>query len=230
MEKLEPKFRPTAHRKIVAALAPWRFAGALLLAALLAGAVLSAEVQHSSVSAVAPGQPFAIADFDGDLNPDLARVEVGSSDSTQSVYSIQFQLTTVGRQSIRLVAPVGGLQLLARDVNGDHAIDLVVMTAGLGQPVAVFLNDGHGGFSQVDKSVFRGAFGNSTQNIASPSGRLSDDIGFPLQTRVGISSQTQLRFGFSLDASAKVPTDLGFPLSPSLISRPSRAPPAASSV
>jgi len=220
------------RRNLIVTLARvWRFACVLFLAALVVGPAIGREIQRPGAPAVAPGLPFAIADFDGDLNPDLARVEVGSSDSTRSVYSIQFQLTTVGRQSIRLVAPVGGLQLLARDVNGDHAIDLVVMTAGLGQPVAVFLNDGHGGFSQGDKNVFPGTFGNSAQNnIATPSGRLTDDVGFPPQTRAGISPQTQLRLGLSLDASALVPTGLGFLLHPSLISRPSRAPPAAPSI
>lgn len=230
MNKSAPKLRPPAHRSLVCVLAPWRFAGALLLAALLAVAVLSAEVQQQPVPAAAPGLPFAIADFDGDLNPDLASVHVGSSDSTHGVYSIQFELTTLGRQSIRLVAPVGGLQLLARDVNGDHAIDLVVMTADLGQPVAVYLNDGHGGFSQSDKSVFLGAFGNSAQNIASPSERLSGYLDFPPQTRVGISSRTQSRFGFSIAANVLFPTVQKCPLDPSLNSGPSRAPPAASSL
>jgi hypothetical protein len=233
VDRFEPKSVIVAGRRnlIVKLARVCRFVCVLFLAALVVGPAIGREIQRPGAPAVARGLPFAIADFDGDLNPDLARVEVGSSDSTRSVYSIQFQLTTVGRQSIRLVAPVGGLQLLARDVNGDHAIDLVVMTAGLGQPVAVFLNDGHGGFSQGDKNVFPGAFGNSAQNnIASPSGRLEDDVGFPPQTRVGISPQAQLRLGLSLDASAVVPTGLGFPLRPSLISGPSRAPPAAPSI
>lgn len=233
MDGFEPKSVIVARRRnLTVTLARLcRFACVLFLAALFVGPAIGREIQRPGAPVVVPGLPFAIADFDGDLNPDLARVEVGSSDSTRSVYSIQFQLTTVGRQSIRLVAPVGGLQLLARDVNGDHAIDLVVMTAGLGQPVAVFLNDGHGGFSQGDKNVFPGAFGNSAQNnLASPSGRLTDDIGFPPQTRVGISPQTQLRLGLSPDASAVASAGLGFLLRPFLISRPSRAPPAALSI
>src|SRR5271170_3994083 len=62
-------------------------------------------------------------------------------------YSVQLHLSSVGQHSIQLVAPAGGLQIEARDVNGDDAIDLVLTTAWLKQPVAIFLNDGHGSFS-----------------------------------------------------------------------------------
>lgn len=202
MNKLEPKFGPTANHSIVAALAWWRFVAALLLAALLAGAALSAAVQQSPVFAVAPGQPFAIADFDGDLHPDLASVQVGVGNSSHSVYWIQLQLTAVGRQSIRLIAPVGGLQLLARDVNGDHAIDLVVMTASLGEPVAVFLNDGHGGFSRADKNAFSSAFGNSALSLTSPANSLQDTAGIPPQSSTGLSTE--------MAALLRLPPDAGF--------------------
>ena len=87
---------------------------------------------------------FAIADFDGDNQPDFATVQLGR---VEGRYSIGFQLSTGSRQSIVITAPVGGLQVTLRDVNGDNSLDLVVTTDWLRKPVAVLLNDGHGHFS-----------------------------------------------------------------------------------
>jgi hypothetical protein len=111
----------------------------------------------------APGSVarFAIADFDGDRRPDLARVQTGAAGAgtpDQTQYWIQLQLTRAGRQLIGVVAPFGGLRVAASDVNGDHAIDLVLSTAWLGRPVAILLNDGHGRFTAEKPSAFPGAF------------------------------------------------------------------------
>jgi len=148
-----------------------RFACGLLslvfLFALVGGANSGANVHGSAVAPPQLSQPFAIADFDGDHVPDIATVETGQSDSFRSDYWIQLRLTTAGRQSIRLVAPAGGLLIEARDVNGDHAIDIVLSTAWLRQPVAILLNDGHGGFSRVGPEVFPGAFAQSTNDSVS---------------------------------------------------------------
>jgi len=104
------------------------------------------------------GVPFAIADFDGDQRPDVARVHAGPSNSYQTEYWIQLQLTRTGSQVIGIVAPFGGLRVAASDVNGDHAVDLVLSTAWLGRPVAILLNDGHGRFTPEKPSAFPGAF------------------------------------------------------------------------
>lgn len=98
---------------------------------------------------------FAIADFDGDRKPDMATVEVqkvGSSARTQ--YSIRFELTAGTTQVFGVTAPAGGLQIIARDVNGDDALDLLVSTAWLHQQVAVLLNDGHGNFILADSGAY----------------------------------------------------------------------------
>lgn len=230
VDKLEPRSGVLALRRDIFTTPALvcRFLGVLLFAAFFAVVVVNAEVQRRSVAAVVPGLPFAIADFDGDLHPDTASVQLGSSDSTHSVYWIQFQLTTAGRQSIRLVGPVGGLQLLARDVNGDHAIDLVVMTAGLGEPVAVFLNDGHGGFSQSDRNDFPGAFENSAQNFGLPVNALGGAAGIPPQTRIGISVRTRTLSHRRPNAKVLSLPDSRIPIAPTLIRHPGRAPPSAS--
>src|SRR6202043_727763 len=104
-----------------------------------------------SVRAASPGSDlsFSIGDFDGDSNPDLASVQAGQSDLTRTDYWVQLQLSVRGRQSFQIVAPIGGLQIVSRDVNGDHALDLVLTTTWLRRPVAILLNDGHGNFSRV---------------------------------------------------------------------------------
>src|SRR6202166_4159512 len=101
---------------------------------------------------------FAIEDFDGDSKPDIATVLQGRSGSADNHYRIRFQLSSGGSQNIDLTAPVGGLDINSRDVNGDDFLDLVVTTAGSNRPVAVLLNDGAGNFTALDPSALPGAF------------------------------------------------------------------------
>jgi hypothetical protein len=101
---------------------------------------------------------FAIEDFDGDSRPDIATVVEGRSGSADNHYRIRFQLSSGRSQNIDLTAPVGGLDINSRDVNGDDFLDLVVTTAGSNRPVAVLLNDGAGNFTALDPSAFPGAF------------------------------------------------------------------------
>jgi hypothetical protein len=104
---------------------------------------------------------FAIQDFDGDSKPDIATVLEGRSGSVDIHYRIRFQLSSGKSQNIDLTAPVGGLDISSRDVNGDDFADVVVTTAGTNQPVAVLLNDGAGNFTASDPAAFPGAFRNS---------------------------------------------------------------------
>jgi hypothetical protein len=105
---------------------------------------------------------FAIEDFDGDNRPDIATVVEGRSGAADKHYRIRFQLSSGGSQNIDLTAPVGGLDLSSRDVNGDDFLDVVVTTAGTNRPVAVLLNDGAGTFTASDPSAFPGAFRKSS--------------------------------------------------------------------
>src|SRR5579862_8178822 len=52
----------------------------------------AAAEQHSS-------SRFAVADFDGDVHPDIARVETGNFNSNKQNYSVQLDLSSVGRKS-----------------------------------------------------------------------------------------------------------------------------------
>jgi hypothetical protein len=202
----------------------------LLLLGLLGGnAAANTDAQKVPVNSVGPGQPFAIADLDGDVRPDLASIQAGSSTSGTTDYWIQLRLTTAGWRSIRLVAPAGGLWIEARDVNGDHAVDLVFSTAWLRRPVAILLNNGHGSFSRVEPAAFPGAFAESESNWASGSGQVTDAVGVPPQSRTQIFLQ---RRGLPYPKAQADFTSLstkGLFLSPFLTSHLGRAPPSQSS-
>jgi hypothetical protein len=105
---------------------------------------------------------FTIEDFDGDSRPDIATVLEGPRGAVINHYRITFRLSSGGSQNIDLAAPVGGLDLSARDVNGDDFLDVVVTTAGTNRPVAVLVNDGAGTFTASDPSAFPGAFRKSS--------------------------------------------------------------------
>jgi hypothetical protein len=139
-----------------------------LLLSFFLGLLSSAAAAASSPPQMVPGSPpisisnFALADFDGDRIPDLASVEFSRFDSSAVRYSITFRLTTGGGQTVGIIAPFGGLDIAARDVNGDAALDLIVRTAWQHQVVAIFLNDGHGHFAAADPSDFSMTTGESS--------------------------------------------------------------------
>ena len=129
-----------------------------LFTSRVAGASGTPDAGRVPNGSIGPGPSFAIADFDGDQRLDLASIESSQKGAASTSYSVQFQLTASGRHALQLIGPSGGLAIEARDVNGDHAVDLVLTTAWSGQPVAILLNDGQGGFSRAESSEFPGAF------------------------------------------------------------------------
>lgn len=195
----------------------------LLIPAADASAV--ADVHDAAVTQPRINLPFAIADLDGDLRPDLVAVRTGTGDVLRTDYWIQLQLSTAGRQSILVVAPAGGLQVAARDVNGDHAPDLVVTTTWLNQPVAVFLNDGHGGFSRVDPGAFPKAFAESKTCWSSATHEMSEGDCVPSNSREDVGSKTEDFLHVRSQSRFVACSDLRFGTGPFLISRLGRAPP-----
>lgn len=115
----------------------------------------SGGAQATASSSALAGAEFAIGDFDGDRIPDLATVEA-KPNGTQgdSRYAIRLQLTSGAAQVFGLTAPAGGLQIVAQDINGDNALDVLVRTAWQHQAIAVLLNDGHGNFTLADPGAF----------------------------------------------------------------------------
>jgi hypothetical protein len=131
------------------------FATLLLCLFVLSGRQTASASPHNSASArTRPSSRFVFADFDGDNLPDLATVEIGQIGASHASYWIGFQMSAGGRQRIGLTAPVGGLEIASRDVNGDNRLDLIVTTTWLKNPVAVLLNDGHGNFTITDPAAW----------------------------------------------------------------------------
>jgi len=197
----------------------------LLFFAGLIGVAAAAAALSAPAASLGPNLSFSVADFDGDSRPDLASVQAGRSDSVRTDYWIQLQLSATGRRTFRIVAPLGGLQIASRDVNGDNAPDLILTTAWLGQPVAILLNDGHGNFSQVEAAAFPEAFSACKTSWGSPSDRAIAAVGVPPQLRDDICSPTDLFLHLKPQARFVVSSESRFAIGPLLISHLGRAPP-----
>jgi FG-GAP-like repeat len=196
-----------------------------LFAGFLAGTAAGAALPDASSPASRPGLPFAIADFDGDSRPDLAQVEAGPSDFANTEYFIQLRLSAARWESIRLVAPVGGLQLVARDVNGDEFLDLVVSTVWSNRPVAVFLNDGHGTFTHAEPAAFPGAFSDAATIWSSGGNLATESVAVPSAAPPGICAGGKDLRCERAPAAVILLSIAGFPNSPLLFLRAGRAPP-----
>ncbi len=185
-----------------------------------------ADLRDVPVYSLGSGQPFAIADFDGDKRPDFASIHGGQSDSSTD-YWIQLQLTGSGEHSFRFDAPAGGLVIEARDVNGDHAVDLVLATAWFKNPVAILLNDGHGGFSRVEPASFPAIFDQCGLKWACSLHQESGAVGCPPQPRDGLCLRAT-RFSELRIQPDSIPDSRNSFLAHSfLIAHAGRAPPAA---
>jgi hypothetical protein len=162
---------------------------------------------ENPVRASAVGQRFAIADFDGDLKPDMATVLVGGSDTRTTQYSIRFELSGGAARSISFSAPSGGLQIVPQDVNGDEVPDLVVSTQWLNRPVAVLLNDGHGNFTLADPGAFPNAMPNSQTEWSGNAMQIYDRAVIPPSRYSAKACEVfSVAFFAGLDAGPKPPS------------------------
>jgi hypothetical protein len=177
------------------------------------------------VTSVGPGPQFAIADFDGDRRPDLASIQAGPNNSGSTSYRINLELTAAGPQSIGVIAPSGGLLIVARDVNGDHAVDLLLTTAWFRQPVAILLNDGHGNFSRVEPIVFPEAFKESAIQWASTADQMAEIVGIPAQSPPGGCAKARALPHIRSQADSVSSSSAGFLADSFLVSYAGRAPP-----
>lgn len=130
------------------------------------------------------GLRFAIADFDGDARPDLATVQVVHDSPTAARYSIHFHLSGGPESAIGITAPLGGLRIVPRDVNGDDFLDLIVTTAMDEHFVAVLLNDGQGNFTVAKAGSFPAVENETVVILSAPVRR----VGEPMSLAPGRSS------------------------------------------
>jgi hypothetical protein len=201
----------------------------LLLISLSVGlsSANAGPIQNGPAISPGLGLTFAIADFDGDRGLDLASVQTGRSASGSSTYWIQFQLSASGRQSVQLVAPAGGLGIEARDVNGDHAIDLIFTSAWLRKPVAILLNDGHGKFLRAEPTAFPAAFDESGTSWVAGLRLHADFVALPPQSRIGVDRANNNQLHHQCSAEALPSSAPKFSITTVLLISAGRAPPSA---
>ena len=198
-----------------------------LLVGFIASHVAAAgqDIPHVPIASLGTDPSFAIADFDGDKLLDLANVQGGQLGSASTTYSIQFHLTASGWQVVQLIAPSGGLTIEARDVNGDNAVDLVFATAWLRQPVAVFLNNGHGSFSRAEPAQFPGASYDPQGNCGASPYQISEPVDISSQSRSGICPDAENPSDVRGSTESLRTPISGFVRDSLLIASPGRAPP-----
>ena len=98
--------------------------------------------------------PNAVADLDGDLQPDVATVRVEGIGPVTTQYRIELNLSAGLSGAIAVNAPFGGLLVTPRDVDGDNDLDLIVTTSRLHLPVGIWINNGRGQFSAANPAAY----------------------------------------------------------------------------
>lgn len=218
--------RKLSHYRQLALRSTVRSVFVLLLFSFSVGRA-EAAVYQAPVSRAERGPQIAVADFDRDGAPDIVSLTPAQDVSTSVDYVIDLRLSTRGRKLIHLLGRAGGLLMEARDINGDNAVDLVLFSAWPRQPVGLFLNDGHGGFSWAEPDAFPQAF-NQPDNTwgSTPNHEIGGAVAAS-STRDGISNQTG-RLSSDLSSFGSAPASHSRLFSKSyLTSQAERAPPCA---
>ena len=201
----------------------------LLVAIGAAGSTASASKLSDSPKTA--GSSFALVDLDGDHRPDFAIVEPGRPcESAAGDCWAGVWLSASGWRNVRVAGTTEGLQVQAKDVNGDNVADLVFTTAYSGKPVTVLLNDGHGNFSRTDPTAFAGSFSKpgagvsdtspqcfcgmcAPQELRSPISRMTSGLAPPPQgpDRLAFTDSEPGRHDFLVSGAGRAPP-LAFPL------------------
>ena len=97
-----------------------------------------------------------LADFDGDSRTDIAFAKLRGLVNGVFHYQIEVLLSAQPRATFEVESgrAGGGLHITARDVDGDQDLDLVITTEFTREPVGVWINDGHGGFTPGDAAIY----------------------------------------------------------------------------
>jgi hypothetical protein len=101
-------------------------------------------------------QPFgtstAIADFDSDHQPDFAIANNIGTSTRGYEYSLEFELSLESRQVFHFHSSYSGLSVSAVDLDNDKDLDVVLTRIANGEVVGVWINNGHGQFTEGPKT------------------------------------------------------------------------------
>jgi hypothetical protein len=100
---------------------------------------------------------WALADFDGDSQIDVATATSGRHDADGYAHEVSLRLSGVPPSSFIFRDRYAKVRLSARDMDGDDDRDLLILEASSMQPVGIWLNDGSGHFDEGDLADFRDA-------------------------------------------------------------------------
>lgn len=125
---------------------------------------------------------WSLADLDGDRIADLAAAGPGLREGNRYTHKVQIDLSHSGSTSFDVYGGSASIRLSLRDIDGDHDRDLVVFEPSSSLPVAVWLNDGAGHFTEGNLTRYASAIGHPARhslNVDLPvndtSAGLSDD-------------------------------------------------------
>jgi len=149
-------------RRVAGIQSPVRVGLAAVAVALLGAFFWFLALPRSSDTASPPAMTFdppdpvgAVADLDGDNVPDLAIVSAKGRGPKGFQYQLELHLSArPALSSLSITARERGLRIVARDVDGDGDLDLVITSALSLAPVEVWINDGHGRFTKGNPAAY----------------------------------------------------------------------------
>lgn len=169
----------------------------------------------------------ALGDFDGDHLADVAVATPQGVVNGAYRYRVDVHLTSEPGTTFDVDSDAsGGLHISARDVDGDHDLDLVVTSAFGREPLGVWINDGHGHFTEGTAADYSpSVWQDSDRSFEAPARLRTPALPFVYPTGGSVLQQARssvLLPARNLPLRATAPSPSQRPLKPG---SPPRAPP-----